>query len=380
MTTTIEGRTIDETLERAGRAREAFLRVTAGRAQRDAERAAGSIGPLAGVPFAVKDVFDVRGTRTTGGSQLFDHRPPAREDAEAVRRLSEAGAVCIGKTTLSELAYSGLGVNDRFGTPTIRREGREYLIGGSSSGSAAAVRAGIVPIALASDTSGSARIPAAWTGVAGFRPSIGRYSRTGMLGLAPTLDTVGIIADRVSRLAAVDRVLSGASGGAEASSAPAFAIPHDEYLASCDPRVLERFHQDVERLRSLGLRVAQRRIASLDAVREMHGRHLPIVEAEALAAFGPHLARDPGRFGPAVRRRLERARSRSRDRSPAPLYESMAPLRAQYRRELGDALLVSPARSPAARGEITTSSALPRSSKTRIQHVPRPPHHHSREK
>ncbi|NIK58517.1 amidase family protein [Kribbella shirazensis] len=319
-----------------------FLQVTSVRAEQDGERAATYGGPLAGVPYAVKDVFDLAGTRTSGASRFFDGRPVARQDAEAVRRIAAAGGVCIGKTTLSELAYSGLGVNDRFGTPTLQRDGVDHIVGGSSSGSAAAVQAGIVPVALGSDTSGSARIPAAWTGIFGFRPSLGRYPDEGMLPLAPTLDTVGILAADAATLLTTDAVLAADPREPGAAGPTTFVLPHDEYLESCDSAVLERFHATIDRLRSYGVRFERRRVESLDITRSIHAQHLAIVEEEALAAYGRHFERNPELFGAPVRRRLERARTRARERSAEPLRQAMPALRAQYRRELGDAILVSP--------------------------------------
>jgi aspartyl-tRNA(Asn)/glutamyl-tRNA(Gln) amidotransferase subunit A len=332
----------EKALDGARADRDAFLQVTTARARRDAARAHERPGPLAGTPFAVKDVFDVRGTRTSGASAVHDHRPPALRDAEAVRRLTAAGAVLVGKTTMSELAYSGLGVNDRFGTPTVTVAGTRRLVGGSSSGSAAAVRAGIVPLALGSDTSGSARIPAAWTGVFGYRPTIGRYPSAGMLALAPTLDTVGVLAASLALVDAADLALTGGTVSPAAREEPQFVVPHDDYLAGCDQVVLERFHQAVRGLRAQGRRITQQRFPSLDTARRLHRSHLAIVEVEALTAFGPHLDQTPERLTPAVRRRLERARTRLREPSARPLYEAMARLRDQFRRELGDRLLISP--------------------------------------
>ncbi|WP_350275099.1 amidase family protein [Kribbella sp. HUAS MG21] len=316
-----------------------FVQLTAARAARDRDRACG--GPLDGVAYAVKDVFDVAGTRTSGASRYFDRRPPAGRDAEVVRRIAAAGGVCVGKTTLSELAYSGLGVNDRFGTPTVSRDGIEYIVGGSSSGSAAAVHAGIVPVALGSDTSGSARIPAAWTGTFGFRPTLGRYPTTGMLPLAPTLDTPGILTTDANLLLTTDAVLA-REPRAQLDRPGTFLLPHDEYLEGCDSAVLERFHTTVERLQSYGVRFERRRVGVLDVTRALHAQHLAIVEEEALAAYGRQFERDPDVFGAQVRRRLARALARSRERSAAPLRQAMPALRTQYRRELGDAILVSP--------------------------------------
>ncbi|NKY35000.1 hypothetical protein HGA13_18260 [Nocardia speluncae] len=334
-----EHRTPENALAQAQQTQNVFLQFTPARAAIDAP---GRGGELAGVPFAVKDVFDVRGTRTSAASQIFDRRPSARRDAEVVRRISAAGAVLIGKTTMSELAYSGLGVNERFGTPTLTRGGRQYLIGGSSSGSAAAVRAGVVAFALASDTSGSGRIPAAWAGVPGFRPSLGRYPSAGMTSLAPTLDSVAVIAASVAHLETIDRILARESPAVPEPWTPAFVIPHDEYLARCDRHVLERFHADLACLRGKGHRIVQRRIEVLDTVQRLHRQHVPIVESEAFAAFGAYLEQ-PNLLSSPVRRRLQRSRTRLQEFGSTALYEAMPSLRHQFGQELGSAVLLSPA-------------------------------------
>lgn len=337
---------IPDALTRAQRSRSIFLQITHARAARGA--AVETTGPLGGVPFAVKDVFDVRGTRTSAASQVFDRRAHARRDAEAVRRVVSRGAVLIGKTTMSELAYSGIGMNDRFGTPTITREGRDYVLGGSSSGSAAAVRAGITAFALASDTSGSARIPAAWSGLFGFRPSHGRYPAAGMSPLAPTLDTAAVIAADLAGIDAVDQVLATTVDQALAtmpsrrgSSDTGFVVPHDDYLVRCDPVVLSRFHADLARLRTAGHRITQRRFESLDVAWNLHQLHVPIVESEAFAAFGRYLE-EPGVLSPAVRRRLEHTRVSLQERSSDVLYAAMPALRRQFADELEDDVLLSP--------------------------------------
>ncbi|WP_066956871.1 amidase family protein [Streptomyces lushanensis] len=193
-------------------ARDAFISQTRHRAR--SEAAAGTRrlrqdrrrGPLDGVLVAYKDLFDVAGTVTTGGSPTREDLAPAQADAAVVAALTAAGMVCVGKTNLSPLAFSGLGVNPHFGTPPNPYDPAR-VPGGSSSGAAVAVAAGIVPVAMASDTSGSARVPAAWCGLAGYKASRTRYSHTGMLALAPTLDSIGIIAATVTDVITVDAVL-----------------------------------------------------------------------------------------------------------------------------------------------------------------------------
>lgn len=149
-------------------------------------------GPLHGIPVAVKDVIDVRGMPTTAGSRhRKDHL--ARENAECVERLVQAGAIIIGKTTTHEFANGPTG--DRAATgPTRNPHDTDHMAGGSSSGSAAAVAAGIIPLALGTDTGGSARIPAACCGVVGLKPTHGALPTGGMVPLAPSLDTIGLLA------------------------------------------------------------------------------------------------------------------------------------------------------------------------------------------
>ncbi|MGO4252738.1 amidase [Paenarthrobacter sp. TAF1] len=149
-------------------------------------------GPLHGIPVAVKDVIDVRGIPTTAGSR---HRKNhlARESAECVERLVQAGAIIIGKTTTHEFANGPTG--DRSATgPTRNPHDTDHMAGGSSSGSAAAVAAGIIPLALGTDTGGSARIPAACCGVVGLKPTHGALPTRGMVPLSPSLDTIGLLA------------------------------------------------------------------------------------------------------------------------------------------------------------------------------------------
>ncbi|GAA1618762.1 amidase [Kribbella sancticallisti] len=149
-------------------------------------------GPLHGVPIAVKDMIDVRGMPTTAGSHHLTGRV-AQQDAACVRRLRAAGAIVLGKTTTHEFANGPTG--DRAATgPTRNPYALGRMSGGSSSGSAAAVAAGIVPLALGTDTGGSARIPAACCGVVGLRPTQGSVRTNGVLPLAPSLDTVGLLA------------------------------------------------------------------------------------------------------------------------------------------------------------------------------------------
>lgn len=160
--------------------------------QADAELAAGrDRGPLHGVPVAVKDLIDIAGLPTTCGSASSFGTARAIEDAEIVARLRRAGAVIVGKTTLHEFAYGATGDRSVHG-PSRNPVDPGRMSGGSSGGSAAAVAAGMVPLALGTDTAGSVRVPAALCGVVGFKPAFGALPVSGIHPLAPTLDHVGL--------------------------------------------------------------------------------------------------------------------------------------------------------------------------------------------
>ena len=161
-----------------------FITVTAGRAlqealaSRERHRLGAPLGPLDGVPIAWKDLIDVAGAPTTAGSDLHRDNLPADQDAPIVANAAAAGMVTLGKVNLTEFAYSGLGLNPHFGTPTLPHDLKTPRSpGGSSSGSATAVSWGLAPCAIGSDTGGSVRIPAAFNGLVGYKSSEGRIAK-----------------------------------------------------------------------------------------------------------------------------------------------------------------------------------------------------------
>ena len=166
-------------------------------------------GPLAGVPFAVKNLFDVAGTVTLAGSKIHAEKPPAARDATVVERLKRAGAILLGALNMDEYAYGFTTENSHYGA-TRNPHDLERVAGGSSGGSAAAVAAGMVPLTLGSDTNGSIRVPAAFCGVFGFKPTYGRISRAGAFLFASSLDHVGPFARSVRDLALASDLLQGA--------------------------------------------------------------------------------------------------------------------------------------------------------------------------
>ncbi len=169
-------------------------------------------GPLAGVPFAVKDNYDVAGEVTLAGSIVNRERPPAATDAPVVRRLTAAGAVLVGVTNMDEFAYGFVTENHHYG-PTRNPRDHTRSAGGSSGGSAAALAAGLCAFSLGSDTNGSIRIPAAFCGIFGLKPTFGRLPRSGTFPFVHDLDHLGPFATSVADLAQVYDVLQGHDAG-----------------------------------------------------------------------------------------------------------------------------------------------------------------------
>lgn len=192
----------------------AFTDVTAARARAeadslDARRAAGeALGPLAGVPFAVKNLFDLTGLPTRAGSKINRDRPPAARDATLVERLTAAGAVCLGGLNMGEYAYDFTGENAHDGNSRNPHD-PNHMAGGSSGGSGAAVGGKLVPLSLGSDTNGSIRVPSSFCGIFGLKPTYGRLSRARSFPFVASFDHLGPFARHVGDLAAAYDALLG---------------------------------------------------------------------------------------------------------------------------------------------------------------------------
>src|ERR1700694_5981720 len=165
--------------------------------------------PFAGIPISIKDLFDIKGQVTRAGSRALDDSPPAEADAPVVARLRRAGFVVIGRTNMTEFAYSGIGINPHYGTPkSAWQRNVGHVPGGSSSGAAVSVADGMAHGPLGTDTGGSCRIPAAYNGIVGFKPTQRRVPLEGGIPLSSSLDSFGPLARSVGCCAVLDAVLA----------------------------------------------------------------------------------------------------------------------------------------------------------------------------
>src|SRR5215831_9925247 len=237
----------------AGEGRRVFLKVHADQARASADyidglrRHGAAPSRFAGLPVSVKDLFDMAGDVTTAGSTALRDAPAAKRDATVVARVRAAGFIPIGRTNMTEFAFSGIGINPHYDTPRNpydRATGR--IPGGSSSGAAVSVSDGMAIGALGTDTGGSCRVPAAMCGIVGYKPTARRVPIEGVLPLAPSLDSVGPLANSVACCAAIDAVLAGEPLPAPRAFPIAgmrLAVPTNFFLDSLDGTVAAAFEQ-----------------------------------------------------------------------------------------------------------------------------------------
>jgi aspartyl-tRNA(Asn)/glutamyl-tRNA(Gln) amidotransferase subunit A len=309
---------IEATLARiadpTGEGTRTFIKVYSdtARAAADAQdrlRAAGYVAsPLAGLPVSIKDLFDVAGERTLAGSKALDDMPPAKHDAPIVARLRAAGAILIGRTNMTEFAFSGVGINPHFGTPGNPCD-RRCIPGGSSSGAAVSVADGGAVVAIGTDTGGSVRIPAALCGLVGLKPTQKRISRAGATPLSATLDSIGPLANSVACCAIVDAVMAGEEPIAPPPvpiEALRLGVPQSFVLDDLAPAVATAFADACKRLSRMGARIVDLPLTELDEYRAINvkGGFAPI---EAYAWHRPLLARRGDEYDPRVRTRIERS-------------------------------------------------------------------------
>ena len=233
-----------------------------------------AVPPLAGIPITLKDLFNVRHQLTLSGSiALKNIAKPEEKDAEVIAPLREAGLLFLGRTNMSEFAFSGIGVNPHYGTPPSiwdRETGR--LPGGSSSGSAVSVAEGIVVATLGSDTAGSCRVPASFNGIVGVKPSYGRFSLTGIYPLSLTSDAPGPLAKNVDSCYLLDQLMCRKLSPQDplpeipARTPPAItlAVPESGVLDDLDSEVQMAFDSALDSLRSAGMTIKTVEMSAID--------------------------------------------------------------------------------------------------------------------
>ena len=266
-------------------------------------------GRYAGIPVALKDLFDVAGDPTPAGSVALADAPAAEADAPVVARLRQAGFIPIGRVNMTEFAFSGLGINPHHGTPASPWDRASRRIpGGSSSGTAVAVADGMAAAGLGTDTGGSCRIPAAFCGIVGYKPTARRVPISGVLPLAPSLDSVGPLAPSVACCARIDAILAG-----EPPTPPIPArvnglhltVPENIVLDGIDASVAATFDRALSTLSAAGARIERTRFAEFD---ELPAVNAPggFAAAEAYAWHRRLLATQGPRYDPRIRVRIAR--------------------------------------------------------------------------
>jgi Asp-tRNA(Asn)/Glu-tRNA(Gln) amidotransferase A subunit family amidase len=253
----------------------AFVRLSPDEARAVSGSAEVSKKPLAGLSVSIKDLFDIAGQTTCAGSRVLQDAPPAAQDCPAVSRLRRAGASLIGRTNMSEFAFSGVGINPHFGTPTNPCDTQIPRIpGGSSSGAAVSVATGAAFIGLGSDTGGSIRIPAALTGTVGFKGSAALVPTEGALPLSTTLDTVCAITRSVADAIIAHELL--AQRWVTRSAAPlasySLGVASTVMLEGLDATVTEAWQRTLETLHNAGVRVKHVALPEINELQQIQAK------------------------------------------------------------------------------------------------------------
>ncbi|HEY0184504.1 MAG TPA: amidase [Rhodopila sp.] len=298
-----------------GEGSRAFIKVHADQARAMADAADSlrrhgrAAGPYAGIPIALKDLFDIAGEPTPAGSAVLADAPEAKTSAPVVARMLAAGFIPVGRVNMTEFAFSGLGINPHYGTPASPWDRATRRIpGGSSSGTAVAVADGMAAAGLGTDTGGSCRIPAAFCGIVGYKPTARRVPITGVLPLAPSLDSVGPLAPSVACCAEIDAILAGES---PAAPRPArlrglrLAVPENMVMDSVDAAVGKAFDRALSALSAAGAVIERTRFAEfaeLPAVNAKGG----FAASEGYAWHRHLLATQGSRYDPRIRVRIAR--------------------------------------------------------------------------
>jgi aspartyl-tRNA(Asn)/glutamyl-tRNA(Gln) amidotransferase subunit A len=327
-----------------------FLAVTADRARAEALAASRRaqdelrLGPLDGVPASWKDLFDSAGTATTGGSEIFRQRIP-EHDALTLSRATRAGMICLGKTNLSEFAFSGLGINPTFGTPVNPFDSATPRCpGGSSSGSAVSVAKGLAPITVGTDTGGSVRIPAAWNGLVGLKTTSGVVPARGVLPLSRQFDTVGPLARNVADANALFAILCDAKPadlfGASVKG-KRFLVPDNCVWDDAEDGVVASIESALDILASKGAVIDRGPVDEFDRVTDLCNTVGNLFSPEAYGEWRHEIENDSGQIYEEVTRRFKMAETMS-SLDVAEAFHKLRALRASYLRRVAgyDAVLM----------------------------------------
>ncbi len=295
--------------------RHAFTLTTfdAARAQARANR---PDSPLAGLAVSVKDLFDVAGQTTAAASRVLADAPPAAADCPAVARLRAAGAAFVGRTNMSEFAFSGVGINPHHGTPanaaTAALDATPRIPGGSTSGGAVTVAAGAAWAALGSDTGGSIRIPAALQGLVGFKNTARRVPTDGAVPLSTTLDTVCAITRSVRDAVLLHEALAARSVvlARRPTASLRFGVPSTLMLEALEPEVASAFERSLRTLRDAGAHVEEIALPTLAELATLNAAG-GFPAAESWAWHRRHLAAGAERYDPRVALRIRRGEAMS---------------------------------------------------------------------
>ena len=277
---------------------------------RDSRKAGRAPSALAGIPFSSKDLFDLAGEVTTAGSKVLQSAAPARADAVAIARLKSRGMIVIGRSNMTEFAYSGVGLNPHYDTPRSpydRKTGR--IPGGSSSGAAVSVAEGMVALGIGSDTGGSCRIPASYCGITGYKPSHGRVPLTGAYPLSFSFDSIGPLANSVACCSTADAIMADDGDGTVALRAPGtlrLAVLRDFVLDGLEAPVAAAFEQVLTRLASSGATLTDMAFPELRDLPTIN-RKGGIVAAEAFHHHRQGMAEQGDAYDPRVRTRIQMA-------------------------------------------------------------------------
>jgi len=270
--------------------------------------------PFAGIPISIKDLFDIKGQVTRAGSRALEDSPPAAADAPAVARLRRAGFVVIGRTNMTEFAYSGIGINPHYGTPKgAWQRGTGHVPGGSSSGAAVSVVEGMAHGALGTDTGGSCRIPAAYNGIVGFKPTQRRVPLDGAVPLSFTLDSIGPLARTVACCAVMDAVLANEAVTPlqpRPVNGMRLAVPNTVALDDLDDAVAQTFERALAKLGREGAMIERIAVPEFLDVAPMSVKG-GFAAAESYAWHRYLIVAKGGAYDPRVASRILRGESQS---------------------------------------------------------------------